>query len=80
LSRVFLQVYPNSWTAVLMELDNVGMWNVRSQLWERQFLGQQFYMRVVTPEASFRNEAPIPSNVLLCGLAKKLRPGHIAAG
>lgn len=68
------QVYPYSWTAVLMELDNVGMWNVRSQLWERQYLGQQFYMRVYNPEISFRNEAPIPTNVLLCGKAAK--PGH----
>eukprot|EP00250_Pteridium_aquilinum_P015086 c22367_g1_i1 orf=224-1921(+) len=77
ISRSTTQVYPHSWTAVLMELDNVGMWNVRSQLWERQYLGQQFYMRVFNPEISFRNEAPIPTNVLLCGKAAKgPRRGH----
>ncbi|MCO5609725.1 hypothetical protein L7F22_063957 [Adiantum nelumboides] len=70
-SRSTTQVYPHSWTAILLELDNVGMWNVRSQLWERQYLGQQFYMRVFNPEISFRNEAPIPNNVLLCGKAAK---------
>lgn len=69
--RSTIQVYPQSWTAVLLELDNVGLWNVRSQLWERQYLGQQFYMRVYDPEVSFRNEAPIPNNVLLCGRARR---------
>lgn len=73
ISRSTIQVYPQSWTAVLLELDNVGMWNVRSQLWERQYLGQQFYIRVFNPEISFRNEAPIPTNVLLCGRAARQR-------
>eukprot|EP00249_Psilotum_nudum_P004570 c18082_g2_i1 orf=708-2327(+) len=70
-SRSSTQVYPQSWTAVLLELDNVGMWNIRSEIWERQYLGQQLYMRVFNPEVSFRNEVPIPSNVLLCGRARR---------
>ncbi|KAH9623905.1 hypothetical protein KSS87_017539 [Heliosperma pusillum] len=68
-SRCTVQVYPNSWTAVYMPLDNVGMWNIRSENWARQYLGQQFYLRVYTPTLSFRDENPIPSNALLCGQA-----------
>lgn len=64
-----LQVYPNSWTAVYVALDNVGMWNLRSEIWARQYLGQQFYLRVYTPVISLRNELSIPDNVLLCGRA-----------
>ncbi|KVI02025.1 Cupredoxin [Cynara cardunculus var. scolymus] len=69
ISRVTVQVYPKSWTAVYMPLDNVGMWNVRSENWARQYLGQQFYHRVYSPANSWRDEAPIPNNVLLCGRA-----------
>ncbi|KAL2938113.1 L-ascorbate oxidase-like protein [Bienertia sinuspersici] len=69
ISRCSVQVYPNSWTAVYMPLDNVGMWNVRSENWARQYLGQQFYLRVYSPADSWRDEYPIPSNALLCGKA-----------
>jgi predicted DNA repair protein MutK len=41
-----VQVYPRGWTAVLVALDNVGMWNMRSEVWARRYLGQQFYLRV----------------------------------
>lgn len=70
ISRSSVQVYPNSWTAVYMPLDNVGMWNVRSENWGRQYLGQQFYLRVYSPANSWRDEFPIPSNALLCGQAE----------
>ena len=63
------QVYPNSWTAVLLTFDNAGMWNLRSQTWERQFLGQQTYVRVKSPVKSLRDEYDIPHNALLCGKA-----------
>lgn len=69
ISRCTIQVYPLSWTAVYMPLDNVGMWNVRSENWARQYLGQQFYLRVYSPAMSLRDEYPIPSNALLCGRA-----------
>ncbi|CAO2813045.1 unnamed protein product [Amaranthus hypochondriacus] len=69
ISRCSVQVYPNSWTAVYMPLDNVGMWNIRSENWARQYLGQQFYLRVYSPANSWRDEYPIPSNALLCGQA-----------
>ncbi|KAL6209179.1 hypothetical protein ACLB2K_020122 [Fragaria x ananassa] len=68
-SRHTTQVYPKSWTAVYVALDNVGMWNVRSQFWTRQYLGQQFYLRVYSPVGSVRDEYPIPKNALLCGRA-----------
>ncbi|KAJ8432597.1 hypothetical protein Cgig2_008682 [Carnegiea gigantea] len=65
-----MQVYPKSWTAIYMSLDNVGMWNVRSENWARQYLGQQFYMKVYTSSNSWRDELPIPKNTLLCGRAR----------
>ncbi|KAK4753343.1 hypothetical protein SAY87_022141 [Trapa incisa] len=68
-ARCTTQVYPFSWTAVYVALDNVGMWNVRSEFWARQYLGQQLYMRVYTDSTSLRDEYPIPKNALLCGRA-----------
>ncbi|EEE61490.1 hypothetical protein OsJ_15776 [Oryza sativa Japonica Group] len=68
-SRCTVQVYPRAWTAVLVALDNVGMWNLRSEDWARRYQGQQFYLRVYTPSHSFRDELPIPSNALRCGRA-----------
>ncbi|XP_050149672.1 L-ascorbate oxidase homolog [Malus sylvestris] len=68
-SRSTTQVYPKSWTAIYVALDNVGMWNVRSEFWARQYLGQQFYLRVYSPVESTRDEYPIPRNALLCGRA-----------
>ncbi|KMT04146.1 hypothetical protein BVRB_8g185960 [Beta vulgaris subsp. vulgaris] len=69
-TRSTVQVYPKAWTAVYMSLDNVGMWNIRSENWIRQYLGQQFYMRVYTNSHSWRDEYPIPKNALLCGRAR----------
>ncbi|CAO2842520.1 unnamed protein product [Amaranthus hypochondriacus] len=69
-TRSTVQVYPKAWTAIYMSLDNVGMWNIRSENWVRQYLGQQFYMRVYTPSRSLRDEYPIPKNALLCGRAR----------
>ncbi|CAH9089280.1 unnamed protein product [Cuscuta europaea] len=74
ISRSTVQVYPKSWTALYVPLDNVGMWNIRSQNWARQYLGQQLYLRVYSPANSWRDEYPIPSNVLLCGRALGHKP------
>ncbi|KAG8074894.1 hypothetical protein GUJ93_ZPchr0006g42620 [Zizania palustris] len=76
IARYTLQVYPQSWTAIYMPLDNVGMWNIRSESWARQYLGQQFYLRVYSPANSWRDENPIPKNALLCGRAsgRRTRP------
>ncbi|XP_077243687.1 L-ascorbate oxidase homolog isoform X2 [Tasmannia lanceolata] len=75
-ARCTIQVYPQSWSAVYMSLDNVGMWNIRSENWARQYLGQQFYFRVYSPANSWRDEYPIPKNALLCGRAsgRRTRP------
>ncbi|KAL0350618.1 UNVERIFIED_CONTAM: L-ascorbate oxidase [Sesamum radiatum] len=69
LTRHTTQVYPKSWTAILVSLDNQGMWNIRSAIWGRQYLGQQFYLRVYNPNTSLANEYNIPSNALVCGKA-----------
>ncbi|KAG7594108.1 Multicopper oxidase type 1 [Arabidopsis thaliana x Arabidopsis arenosa] len=69
-SRSTVQVYPKSWTAIYIALDNVGMWNLRSEFWARQYLGQQLYLRVFTSSTSLRDEYPIPKNSRLCGRAR----------
>ncbi|KAF8713908.1 hypothetical protein HU200_027889 [Digitaria exilis] len=71
-SRHTVQVYPNGWSAILVSLDNQGMWNLRSAIWDRQYLGQQLYLRVWTPQQSFSNEYSIPTNAILCGRAAGL--------
>ncbi|KAM0901208.1 hypothetical protein ACQ4PT_020134 [Festuca glaucescens] len=73
--RSTVQVYPMSWTAVLVYLDNEGMWNLRSQNLERRYLGQELYLRVSQGNSEVpdpRDELPMPSNALLCGKAKSL--------
>ncbi|CAI0382592.1 unnamed protein product [Linum tenue] len=72
-SRSTVQVYPRAWTAVLVMLDNRGMWNLRSQNGEKWYLGQELYLRVKGVGAEdpltipARDEAPIPGNAILCG-------------
>ncbi|KAI3938427.1 hypothetical protein MKW98_015326 [Papaver atlanticum] len=73
-ARCTIQVYPQSWTAIYVPLDNVGMWNIRSEFWARQYLGQQFYLRVYSPVESVRDEKVIPPNALLCGRATVYAP------
>ncbi|KAK3427294.1 L-ascorbate oxidase homolog [Eucalyptus grandis] len=68
--RSTTQVYPYSWTAIYVALDNVGMWNLRTEFWARHYLGQQLYLRVYTTSTSLRDEFPIPKNALLCGRAQ----------
>ncbi|XP_074279134.1 L-ascorbate oxidase homolog [Silene latifolia] len=70
--RCTTEVYPESWTAIWVALDNVGMWNLRSEIWARQYLGQQFYLRVYTNSTSLRDEYPLPLNALTCGRATGL--------
>ncbi|PIN03524.1 Multicopper oxidase [Handroanthus impetiginosus] len=70
--RSTIQVYPLSWTAILIELDNQGMWNLRSQDAEKWYLGQELYIRVKGIEKdpskiSPSDEVRIPQNVLKCG-------------
>ncbi|XP_042042206.1 L-ascorbate oxidase homolog [Salvia splendens] len=71
-SRHTVQVYPNSWAVVMTTLDNAGMWNLRSEMRERAYLGQQFYFSVVSPEFSLRDEYNLPVGQELCGVVKDL--------
>ncbi|KAK6136358.1 hypothetical protein DH2020_029888 [Rehmannia glutinosa] len=52
-SRHTIHVYPKSWAAIMTTLDNAGMWNLRALVLERQYLGQQLYISVLSPERSF---------------------------
>jgi L-ascorbate oxidase len=71
-SRHTIQVYPKSWAAIFLTFDNAGMWNLRSELLERQYLGQQLYISVLSPARSLRDEYNMPDNAELCGIVKDL--------
>uniref|UniRef100_A0A5B7BK06 L-ascorbate oxidase n=1 Tax=Davidia involucrata TaxID=16924 RepID=A0A5B7BK06_DAVIN len=71
-SRHTIHVYPNSWAAIMTTFDNAGMWSVRSTALERQYLGQQLYISVLSPARSLRDEYNLPDNSLLCGLVKDM--------
>ncbi|CAH1417465.1 unnamed protein product [Lactuca virosa] len=70
-TRYTVQVYPKSWSSILVSLDNKGMWNLRSANWPRQYLGQQLYARVWNDEKSLFTEYDAPANLLRCGKARK---------
>uniref|UniRef100_M8BFP5 L-ascorbate oxidase-like protein n=1 Tax=Aegilops tauschii TaxID=37682 RepID=M8BFP5_AEGTA len=80
-SRHTIQVYPRSWSAVMLTFDNAGMWNVRSNLWERHYLGEQLYMSVVSPARSLRDEYNMPENALRCGkvVGLSMPPSYLPA-
>ncbi|PKA66971.1 L-ascorbate oxidase like [Apostasia shenzhenica] len=71
-SRHTIQVYPRSWTAIMLTFDNAGMWSLRSMVQERSYLGQQLYISVVSPARSLRDEYNLPQNALLCGEVRGL--------
>lgn len=70
---VILQVFPGAWTAVLISLDNVGIWNIRAENLDTWYLGQETYVKVVNPEPTNKTELPIPENALFCGALSKLQ-------
>jgi len=71
-SRHTIQVFPKSWAAIMLTFDNAGMWNLRSELTERRYLGQQMYISVLSPARSLRDEYNLPDNALLCGIVKDM--------
>ncbi|KAM1034520.1 hypothetical protein PS1_038213 [Malus domestica] len=73
IARSTVQVYPGAWSAILISLDNVGIWNIRTENLDSWYLGQETYMRVVNPEANNKTELPIPDNSLYCGALDKLQ-------
>ncbi|KAF5460823.1 hypothetical protein F2P56_020664 [Juglans regia] len=73
IARSTTQVYPGAWTAILISLDNVGVWNIRTENLDSWYLGQETYVRVVNPEATNKTELPLPDNALYCGALSKLQ-------
>ncbi|XWS38524.1 hypothetical protein CRYUN_Cryun19dG0138600 [Craigia yunnanensis] len=73
IARTTTQVYPGAWTAILISLDNVGVWNLRTENLDSWYLGQETYVRVVNPEATNKTELPMPDNALYCGALGKLQ-------
>ncbi|EOY22908.1 SKU5 similar 2 isoform 2 [Theobroma cacao] len=62
ISRCTTEVYPGAWTAVLISLDNVGVWNLRVENLDRWYLGQETYMRITNPEENGDTEMAPPAN------------------
>ncbi|XP_010536535.1 PREDICTED: monocopper oxidase-like protein SKS1 [Tarenaya hassleriana] len=73
ISRSTVEVYPGAWTAVLISLDNVGVWNIRVENMDRWYLGQETYMRITNPEENGKTEMDPPDNVLYCGALKSMQ-------
>ncbi|KAK8262373.1 hypothetical protein E1A91_D13G252000v1 [Gossypium mustelinum] len=71
-SRHTIQVFPKSWAAILLSFDNCGMWNIRSEVWDRRYLGQQLYVSVVSPNKSLRDEYNMPESALVCGVVESM--------
>ncbi|MFQ6651154.1 hypothetical protein Gotur_026681 [Gossypium turneri] len=71
-SRHTIQVFPKSWAAILLSFDNCGMWNIRSEVWDRRYLGQQLYVSVLSPNKSLRDEYNMPEGALVCGIVESM--------
>lgn len=65
-ARCTTQVFPGAWTAILVSLDNAGMWNLRAQNLDSWYRGQELYLSVMNPEED-RDEVPLPDDVIYCG-------------
>ncbi|PPR99740.1 hypothetical protein GOBAR_AA20910 [Gossypium barbadense] len=55
---------------ILLTFDNCGMWNLRSEIWDRHYLGQQLYASVISPNRSLKDEYNLPEGVLTCGIVQ----------
>lgn len=62
-----LQVFPGAWTAILVSLDNAGIWNLRTENLDSWYLGQELYMSVINPEND-TTELQLPDNTIFCGV------------
>ncbi|KAL3850468.1 hypothetical protein ACJIZ3_012350 [Penstemon smallii] len=71
-ARSTTQVFPGAWTAILVSLDNPGMWNLRSQNLDSWYLGQEVYVSVVNPEND-DSEVQLPPNAIYCGVLSSLQ-------
>ncbi|XP_019461477.1 PREDICTED: monocopper oxidase-like protein SKU5 [Lupinus angustifolius] len=71
-ARCTTQVFPGAWTAVLVSLDNAGMWNLRTENLNSWYLGQELYVQVDNPEID-NTEDSMPQNAIYCGLLSSLQ-------
>ncbi|KAB2069323.1 hypothetical protein ES319_A08G089600v1 [Gossypium barbadense] len=71
-SRHTIQVFPQSWAAILLTFDNCGMWNIRSEIWDRHYLGQQLYVSVLSSARSLKDEYNMPDDSPLCGIVESM--------
>ncbi|KAK8611695.1 hypothetical protein V6N13_131739 [Hibiscus sabdariffa] len=71
-ARSTTQVFPGAWTAILVSLDNAGIWNIRAQNLDSWYLGQEAYVSVVNPEVD-NSEVPLPENSIYCGILSSLQ-------
>ncbi|XP_047964606.1 monocopper oxidase-like protein SKU5 [Salvia hispanica] len=71
-ARSTIQVFPGAWTAILVSLDNAGMWNLRTQNLDSWYLGQEVYVSVVNPEND-QDEVQLPENTIYCGVLSVLQ-------
>lgn len=55
---------------MLVSLDNVGIWDVRTENLDDWYLGQEVYVKVADPEGYNKTEMLAPDNILYCGLLK----------
>ncbi|KAK3041067.1 hypothetical protein RJ639_026864 [Escallonia herrerae] len=80
IARATTQVFPGAWTAILISLDNVGVWNLRTENLDSWYLGQETYVKVVNSEVNNKTELPMPDNALFCGaLSKYQKPQDISS-
>ncbi|KAL6967924.1 hypothetical protein U1Q18_033729 [Sarracenia purpurea var. burkii] len=68
-------VFPGAWTAILVYLDNAGIWNLRAENLNSWYLGQEVYVSVVNPEID-KTELPLPENTIYCGMLSSLQKGQ----
>ncbi|XP_020254139.1 monocopper oxidase-like protein SKU5 isoform X2 [Asparagus officinalis] len=72
-ARCTTQVFPGAWTAILVYLDNVGIWNLRAANLDTWYLGQEVYVSVVNPEINTKTDLPMPDNAIFCGALSTLQ-------
>ncbi|CAO2818980.1 unnamed protein product [Amaranthus hypochondriacus] len=71
-ARCTTQVFPGAWTAIMVSLDNSGIWNLRAENLNSWYLGQEVYLSVLNPEKD-NTEDPLPDNTIFCGVLSSLQ-------
>ncbi|KAL9672733.1 hypothetical protein QQ045_028985 [Rhodiola kirilowii] len=70
---ILIQVFPGAWTAIMVSLDNDGIWNLRAQNLDSWYLGQELYLSVANPKIKESNDVVMPENVIYCGVLSSLQ-------